>query len=100
MVAYKNNPGQNKDYHKQNYRLPAFITSKQYIPSTNEGLDRIVRSGPNNELYQKRIEPSYLTREYYLSQPTWFYEIMKKLAADEAGKKKTASSQQPEYSLN
>jgi hypothetical protein len=94
MVAYKNNPGQNKDYHKQNYRLPASI------PTTNDGLDRIVQPEPSNELYQKRIEPSHLTREYYLSQPVWFYEIIKKLAADEAGKKKAASSQQPEYSLN
>jgi hypothetical protein len=91
MVAYKTHPGQAKDYQKQHYRLSESIN--------NDSIDNVVRSHPINEFYQKRVIPTRPTTNY-LSQPIWFYEIMKKIAADEAEKKKIATEKLPEYSLN
>jgi len=92
MVAYKKNPAQNKDYKKQDYRLAASITGTQYNPSHNgsipasSSIDGIVQPPGADEIYQKRIEPLSLTRDYYLTQPIWFEEIIKRLANDNAKK--------------
>lgn len=86
MVAYKNNPAQDKDYQKQDYRLAASITGIRYNPANNDSIDRIIQPSPANELYQKRIEPLHLTPDYYLTQPIWFEEIIKRLANDNAKK--------------
>lgn len=91
MVAYKTYSGQKEDYQKQHYRLSDSIN--------NDSIDNVVKSHPVNESYQKR---AVLTRPTinYLSQPIWFYEIMRKLASDEINKKKTTEQRQSTYSLN
>jgi hypothetical protein len=104
MVAYKDNPGHDKEYLYQegNYRLPS-TTGTQDISADNSSLDKLVRSTPSNELYQKRIEPLRSLGDYDLSQPVWFDEIMKRLAANEAavkGKDRTSTSRPSQDYLN
>lgn len=104
MVAYKNNPGKDKDYQKQDYRLAASITGIQYNPSYNkrisaDSLDEVVQPSEVKELYKKRIEPgSRMNND--LSQPIWFEEILKRLANDNAKKSEKERPPKNSYYVN
>lgn len=91
MVTCKNNPGQDKESQKQDYRPYSSLTDVRYTPSyrrlaplNHDSIDELVQPSTVNRLYHKRYETSRLPAGYDLSKPVWFDEIIKRLTNDDA----------------
>lgn len=88
MATNKNNPtpGREKTYQQHKYRL---YSSAVDVPVSNTSLDSLAQTPAINEFY-KQVSKTYSRRvpgnEYDLSQPVWFYMIMKKLAEEKEKK--------------
>lgn len=86
MVAYKN-MDKEKMYQGRKYRL---YSSAAGMPVNNTSLDSLAQTLAISEFYQRASKThgrSIPGNEYDLSQPVWFYMIMKKLAAEKEKKK-------------
>jgi len=103
MTANKNSPAEG---HERNYRSSSLSAELRYgrpynhnRPSidnsahqedaltNDENLDQLIWNQGKNESYQGRPHPTDPGNAYDLSQPVWFYMIMKKLAAEKKKKK-------------